>query len=564
MSVSYTIEAKKCSGCHRCRTECPVSAITIRGGKYCIQPELCIGCGRCARVCHNGAISDPERRVVAVSHERIVRHCDVCVVGGGGAGLTAAAKAADEGMKVILLEKAREVGGCAWYAGGFITNYSKWHEQLGLEDPRERLFHEFMERTENRVDPALLRRMLQANAEFLDWLVEEHGFGEDWHLEDSPRGYVPKASCVWPDAHKRIDRMIGPGEIGSYLVERLLEDYRKKGGLVFCGTAGKRLITTPEGEVCGVLAQDEGGEVEIRCQVVILATGCFSHNREIMDKMEPLFYDEREGVEPIHIFAVPTCTGDGIVMGQELGADIDYVNKRVAMFGPMRHPYPCPSLHTAISGSGVRFGSGGNFLGSGSDFDTVVSPLVFDPLRYCWHIVDTGIVEAVATQEREKPAQTPGMELGCVMSRWREFFADEEQDGSLLEADTLAALAGKLGFDTAYFMSCIDKYNRAVEERTEEPEKRPLPIRQGPFYAIRMKLFHENSIGGLEINENAEVLRDGSPIAGLYAAGDTTRGIMVAGNISVYYIERVFSALTKAYNEGYIAAQEAVRRVRSR
>ena len=51
---------------------------------------------------------------------------------------------------------------------------------------------------------------------------------------------------------------------------------------------------------------------------------------------------------------------------------------------------------------------------------------------------------------------------------------------------------------------------------------------------------------------------DGSqPIPGLYAAGDTTRGIMIPGDVGVGYIERVFSALTQAFNEGYIAGVAA-------
>jgi succinate dehydrogenase/fumarate reductase flavoprotein subunit len=74
-----------------------------------------------------------------------------------------------------------------------------------------------------------------------------------------------------------------------------------------------------------------------------------------------------------------------------------------------------------------------------------------------------------------------------------------------------------------------------------------------------MKMFHENSIGGMTIDENASVLKNGIPIPGLYASGDTTRGIMVSGDIGVDYLELVFSSLTMAYNEGYIAGTEAAK-----
>ena len=83
------------------------------------------------------------------------------------------------------------------------------------------------------------------------------------------------------------------------------------------------------------------------------------------------------------------------------------------------------------------------------------------------------------------------------------------------------------------------------------------PIAKGPFYAVKMFLFHENSIGGMVIDKNANVVKGGKPIPGLYAAGDTTRGIMIPGDIGVEYVEGVFTALTQALNEGYIAGEEA-------
>jgi fumarate reductase flavoprotein subunit len=91
------------------------------------------------------------------------------------------------------------------------------------------------------------------------------------------------------------------------------------------------------------------------------------------------------------------------------------------------------------------------------------------------------------------------------------------------------------------------------------PKHDPMPIAEGPFYAIKMKMFHEDAIGGMTIDENASVLKNGTPIPGLYAAGDTTRGIIIPGAVGVDYIESVFSALTMAYDEGYIAGTEAAK-----
>ncbi len=61
-----------------------------------------------------------------------------------------------------------------------------------------------------------------------------------------------------------------------------------------------------------------------------------------------------------------------------------------------------------------------------------------------------------------------------------------------------------------------------------KPKHPPIPFGKAPYCAVKMKMFHENAIGGMTIDENTSVLRDGKPIPGLYACGDTTRGIMFA------------------------------------
>ena len=49
--MPYVINQPICSGCHRCRVECPVGAIRFKNAKYWIDPEKCIGCGHCDARC---------------------------------------------------------------------------------------------------------------------------------------------------------------------------------------------------------------------------------------------------------------------------------------------------------------------------------------------------------------------------------------------------------------------------------------------------------------------------------------------------------------------------------
>jgi fumarate reductase flavoprotein subunit len=567
--MSYVIKQELCSACHRCRTGCPVQAIRFQNAKYWIDPEKCISCGKCVKVCHNGCISNPQAPAPQVeAHEKTVLSCDVCVIGGGGSGLVAANKAQDLGKQVIVLEKMHEVGGSSWYAGGFRIHHCKSSDELGIPDTREAQYQDFMKQVEYRVNPKLLARMFQANEDFANWLMDEHNILEDYYVTKGHMGPGPEvikfeARRPWKDAAKRIDRMIGPGEIGSYLAEHLSEDFTKKGGKLLLNTAACQLLTDESGAISGVLANDQGGQVEIHCQAVVVAAGAFSRNKEMMNEFQPLFYDD-EGKEKVHIFTGAGCTGDGIAMCRALGADIDYVNRRVNLFGPMRHPYPCASMAVYQNRDGFEIGSQGNpFQGA---MGVEVSDLVHDPKRHGWKIVDDAICQQAIAEAMEEPPQSLDMDLPKFQAKWREVFAEEELDRAIVSANSIDELADKLGIDRALLQKDVEDYNESTRHPAPipddmpdfmRPKHAPMPVVQAPFYAIKMKMFHENSIGGMTIDENASVLKNGIPIPGLYAAGDNTRGIMVSGDIGVDYLEQVFSSLTMAYNEGYIAGTEA-------
>lgn len=575
--MSYVINQELCSACHQCRVECPVRAITFRNSKYWIDSEKCVSCGKCVKVCHNACIFDPESpQEKAETHDKIMKDCDVCVIGAGAAGIVAAAKCCDEGKKVIVLEKMHEVGGSAWYAAGFRVHWSKWHKAAGKKDKREKEFHRFLKQVDGNVDAKLLWRMFEANAEFADWMIDNHDLASAYRLADGPMGTMLEGTFEWARAGTRIDKMIGPGEGGWYITTHLRDDILASGNEILYKTSAVKLLTDEDGIICGVLAMDEGGEVEITCRAVVVASGAFTRNRQIMAKMQPMFYDD-EGKEPIHIFTAAGCTGDGITMCEELGADIDYENRRVNMFGPMRHPYPCVSLNIAMGNSGLQIGSQGNLF-PGSLGMQEVSPMTRDPKWFLWKIVDDSIAKSAIDAAMQQPEQSPGMNLKKFMKNWREVMAEEEVAGAIISAETLEELAEKLSIDKEELLKNVAEYNESTLHDQSAPASPPpmmmddedegmppmfgppqpqKPIEKAPFYALKLKMFHENSVGGMTIDCNASVLKDGQPIPGLFAAGDTTRGIMVSGDVGVGYVEGVFTALTQALNEGYIAGVSA-------
>ena len=549
--MSYKINQELCSCCHRCRVECPVHAIRFLGAKYWIDPDKCISCGHCATVCHNDVISDPENNVTAEPHPKQELDCEVLVIGAGASGLAAAAKAAESGKRVLVIEKNKEIGGSAWYAHVFRSHWSVWHREARLSDQREELCQEFMEKTGRTVDEALLRRILKANADFIDWLIERHELGKDFTF--GPQfwgGFGPNPTYEWEYNKKRIDTTIAPGGTGWFLTNKLLNILLDNGGRILYRTAAKRILLDDSGAVSGVLASDPGGEVKITCEKCVVAAGAISRNPELVRQFNPIFYGTPED-EPVHVFTCATCTGDGVIMCREIGADIDYKNARVGMFGPMRHPFGTPSIAAARNHYGVDITRAGDRFYGETDhlLSSDIVPLAYVPGRMLWHVLDERGVERAETEAIGRAPDVPGIDMDRLYRNWKADLQEEASWGTLAIADTLEELAEKMNIPA-------DKLRDAVESFNHDPAS-PCQIGpEGPFYAVWEKLFHENALGGMVIDAHLRVLKQGIPIPGLYAAGDNTRGIMVDGPIGATYIEPTISALTFAFCSGFAAGQE--------
>lgn len=587
--MPYVINQPICSGCHRCRVECPVGAIRFKNAKYWINPEKCIGCGHCATVCHNEAISDPDAAIPPVHHEPTELSCDVLVIGAGASGLSAAAQAAEAGKHVIVLEKNKEIGGSAWYAHVFRSLWSKWHQEAGLQDPRDIVYQQFMRQTKGSVNGKLVRRILDADEEFINWLIEKHDLGKDFTFGPQPfGGYGITAAYDWDYNHKRIDTTIGPGGIGWWMANKLLSIVEHNGGQVLYHTAAKELKTDEAGQITGVIAQDDGGAVEITCKACVIASGSYTRNRELMNRFQPAFYDD--GPQPtdgVHVFTHPCCTGDGITMAEAIGADVDYYNKRSGMFGPMRHPFGTVSI-AASGASAFDIDREGNYFEE--QFTSgEVSPLAAVPGRYVWGIADEASVEAACKRSMGRAPDVPGIDMDALYRNWRQELDTELAWETMYKADTLDELAEKLHIAPEKLHQAAARYDASLKEErppmapppamdpddkmnwsiTELLEGKPgnapggwapmekKPLGKGPYYAIYKKMFHENSLGGVVIDENTNVVRGGRPVPGLYAVGDGTRGIMVPGEVGVGYIEGTISALTFALVSGFVAGQEA-------
>lgn len=240
---------------------------------------------------------------------------DVIVIGGGGAGPAAALAAQDSGARrVLLVEERAKIGGNAAFATGLYACESRQQRDKIVDVPADDVFRTAMEwHHHERVDPRILRAILNRSGQTIEWLTEKSGVpftiaveykmsydhAPTWHVPARPEGR---------NGHNLVKF--------SLVVRALGEAFEKAGGEIWTGTRATALRTDADGAVTGVVVEREGTETVVGARAVVLASGGFHGNPELMKKYF-YFYDESIGG-----FRVPMA-GDGVRMAAETGVRLE-------------------------------------------------------------------------------------------------------------------------------------------------------------------------------------------------------------------------------------------------
>lgn len=426
---------------------------------------------------------------------------DVVVVGAGGAGFSAAIEAAEQGYSVTIIEKMPVTGGNTLISGGEMNAPGNWvQEKLGIEgDSTDIYYEDTMEGGNNEGDPELVRLMADSALASAEWLKDEVNVK---FLDDQLFQF---------GGHSFQRALIPVGHTGQELIDKMEAKADELGIDIYTETEAQSLLTTDDA-VSGVVATNHGQEVTFNAeQGVILTTGGFGSNVEMRTEANEE-YDDRYGTTNS-----PGATGDGIIMAQEVGATVD--NLEHIQTYPVSNPKTGEISLLADSrfdGAALINQEGERFVEELERRDVISKAIIDQTGGYAYQVWD----------------QTLGEETGTLEAHQRELEQLQEQD-LIYVADTLEEGAEYWDIPVEQFMETVEKIN-AYAESGEDPDfnhrKGLAPIKDAPFYFQKAAPSVHHTMGGLVINEHAEVLNEsGEPIKNLYAAGELT-GVIQGAN----------------------------------
>ena len=466
---------------------------------------------------------------------------DIVIVGGGGAGMTAAIEAANAGKKIVILESQGMAGGNSIRSTGGMNagktpeqDKNSFDEAAGVEKTLKTAEEKYADNVTITALAATVREQWTAyqaapsgyfdsvelfeldtmiggkginNPELVHALASNSADAVQW-LE-SVGAPLPSVSSFGGASVKRIHRPVNAEgktvSVGTFMLPILEENAKKLGADLRLETRAKKLLVDESGKIVGVEAEGPTGEkVTVNAKAVILASGGFGANLEMVTKYRP----ELEGFMTTN---AKGALGDGILMGEEVGAAT--VDLEQIQIHPTVEMNTAALITEGLRGDGAILvnSNGQRFTDEVGTRDAVSAAEIKQPGSFAYLIVDQAMVDASNVIQ------------GYI------------KKGYTTQGESYATLAEALQIDPTTFETTMNEWNAAVEAKTDSQFGRTSfasPLNTAPYYAIKVTPGVHHTMGGLKINSEAEVLTaDGNKIPGLFAAGEVSGGVHGANRL---------------------------------
>jgi 3-oxo-5alpha-steroid 4-dehydrogenase len=456
-------------------------------------------------------LAHPETPVVSTSVKSWNAETDVLIIGGGGAGISAAIEAADAGASVVVLEAASEPGGSTAMAGGliYLGGGTPTQKACGFDDDIEEMYKYLLLAAGPDADPEKVRLYCDRSLEHYDWLTRqgvvfkpEYYPGKHTNTPNEAALMITGNEEAWPyiDHAKPAPRGHKPQIKGDHggipLMQNLLRSAREKGVQILCNS--RALTTIKDGEeVVGISVRIDMQQQYFRARKgVVLAAGGFIMNEEMVATFAPRL---AKGNYPN---GNPNDTGGGIRIG--MGAGGAGINMHEGFVCTPFYP-PQQFLESIIVDE-----AGNRFINEDVYHGRLGSAILDKPGGRYFLIIDSRHFEVL-----QKPPLG-----GYPVAGTGESIDELEQELDLPKG----ALAKTLNAYNCFAGKAEDPYYH-------KNSKYLVPLDQPPYAAFDLTLgngaiFAVMTFGGLDTLPTGEVLTvEKRVIPGLFAAGRNSAGL---------------------------------------
>lgn len=443
---------------------------------------------------------------IADSEIKETVNVDVLVCGQGPAGMAAALACAQQGMKVVALEKGSSP---TWRSPTMGAFNDRIHKKFGVKFDTKQWLDDAMVNCAYRGEQTVYQKWIDTCDEAVDWFLDQLGLNDEDYFLTFNAGDFRDFNAPYDELslsrswNTSINIPLAPDEIAATLQKRITG----AGAQVLFNTPVVQLVKDGD-QVIGAIAKTESGYVKyLAAKGVVLATGGYEFNP---DKLNACCRP-RDLALIGWMNGTKTNTGDGHEMAKAIGAMEDEYPHPLMLDPAQLMPY------LRVNKRGVRF------TAEYEAYNHLANAIQAQPGAFDYYIVDANCAEIV------DKIWTPSS--SCYGPK--EIWIGAAMGPNALKADTLEELADLMGVDRDAFVATIQHWNEMCDAGEDTdfhfPGKMMHKIDTAPFYATYEMAEALCTVGGLQITASSQVLdTQAKPISGLYAIGNVS-GSMFSG-----------------------------------
>jgi len=438
------------------------------------------------------------------AHEKWDEEADVIVVGSGFAGLAAAIEAKEAGCSVIILEKMKGYGGNSTISDGAVAAAAtRFQADLNIADTPRLMYGDMLKAGLGLNQPALVRVLTERSAETLHWTIDVLGVEYLDRVGQFGGHSVPRSYTT----HSRS---------GSAIVKKLLQKVRHLNLKIRTKVLLRNILLDSNGRISGVFVRDgyqfpdaaSGHSIYIKARkAVILATGGFANDINLRTSQDPRLTAETGSTNKY------STTGEALIEALRIGA------MPVHLSWIQLGPWACPDEK--------GFGIGPDFASYiAFPYGIMVNPETGN--RFVNELADRKTRADAILQIGQPCIGIADYEGIRVSGQPIEHCL---RKGVVRKFNHIQEIADHYGIPVLQLTNTFERFSEYVDQGMDKEFGKPIlsgaqPLKNPPYYCIRLWPKIHHTMGGVLINSQAQVLDlSGQPIKGFYAAGEVTGGI---------------------------------------